>query len=500
MSYAEPRQPDPSFSYRILEMIPGTLLWSTLIGAVVFSFAAPKIAIAFIIAFDLYWLLRVTYFVVFLTASWRNYRRDIRIPWFHNLQTTLPQWQTLTHLIFLPMAHEPIGILCKTLQAIKDAHYDHKKMIIVLAGEERMAEHFRSVVDEITTEFAGVFGDFLVTTHPSTLPDEIPGKGSNLNFAGHEVQKYIDARGIPYASIIVSAFDVDTVVHPEYFASLTTVFLKTPDRLRCSYQPVALYNNNMWESNAIVRVASFGTTFWLLTELARPERLFTFSSHSMSWQALVDIDFWEKRIVTEDSRIFLQCLIRYDGAYRVEPLYIPVSMNTVTVPSLWRTLANLYRQQRRWAWGVEHFPYMVWNFLFRPNKIPWRTKFYYLFNLGEGMYSWATAPILIFILGSLPLRFADQTLVTSAFYQNTPFILQGLLRLAMVGIFVSAIFAFFLMPPRPEKNRPHRVIILLLQWLLLPVTLILFGAIPAIEAQTRLMIGKRLGFWVTEKR
>ena len=44
----------------------------------------------------------------------------------------------------------------------------------------------------------------------------------------------------------------------------------------------------------------------------------------MPFQALVDVDFWQNDVVSEDSRIFLQCLIRYDGRYRVTPLYIPI--------------------------------------------------------------------------------------------------------------------------------------------------------------------------------
>jgi hypothetical protein len=38
-----------------------------------------------------------------------------------------------------------------------------------------------------------------------------------------------------------------------------------------------------------------------------------------------------------------------------------------------------------------------------------------------------------------------------------------------------------------------------LQWLLLPLTLIIFGSFPALDAQTRLMFGRYLEFWSTEK-
>jgi hypothetical protein len=139
---------------------------------------------------------------------------------------------------------------------------------------------------------------------------------------------------------------------------------------------------------------------------------------------------------------------------------------------------------------------MMWRFR-KNKKIPWRKKWYYAWNLTEGMYSWATAPILIFILGRLPLWTAREN--PYLIVQNAPYILEWLMGLAMIGIYASALVSFFILPPRPNKYKKWNWLIMILQWILVPVTLILFGSIPATEAQTRLMLGKYLGFWVTEK-
>ncbi len=494
--------------YRILEIIPGMLVWLTFVLAIVLSFRKPLWVIYFIIVFCVYWLFRVFYFVFYMAISWRRFQTDIKTDWFSKVQK-LPDWESYYHLIILPTSKEPIEVLRSTFENLVASKYPKEKMIVVLSGEERMKENFLRNEEIIKKEFGEKFFRLLATMHPDGLIGEIKGKGANANWAGRRAKEIIDEAGIPYEKVIVSYFDSDTCVHPEYFSCLAYKYITHPKRERAAFQPVALYNNNIWDSLALMRVAAFGTTFWLLTELAKPDRLFTFSSHSIAFKAVVDVDFWQKDIVTDDSRIFLQCFIRYGGDFEVVPMYIPVSMDTVMAETPWRSLVNLYKQQRRWAWGVEHFPYMVWHFrkaTLKTNsgeievpKIPFWKRFKYLWNLGEGMYSWATAPILMFILSKLPLWIGKEKIGTMAFFQMTPVVLHWLLTAAMIGMCVSAILFMFLLPPRPKKQSRLKFIVMLLQWALLPVSLILFGSIPAVEAQTRLMLGKYLGFWVTEK-
>jgi hypothetical protein len=175
-------------------------------------------------------------------------------------------------------------------------------------------------------------------------------------------------------------------------------------------------------------------------------------------------------------------------------------MDTVIADtSIWEGFKSLYKQQRRWGWGVEHFPYMLYHFNKKKDLIPFKTRIKYIWNLGEGMFSWATAPLLLFVLGRLPLYVAGPSVRATVIAQNAPFVLEWLMRIGMVGILVSATLSLRLLPPRPEHEPKFKWLIMGLQWVLLPINIIIFGAIPAAEAQTRLMIGKYLGFFVTPK-
>ncbi|MBU0614292.1 glycosyltransferase family 2 protein [Patescibacteria group bacterium] len=481
---------------RFWEMVPGALAWGTFILAILTSFFAPMVAVAFIIIFDIYWTLRVLYFIVFVFASHRNYKRAIGIDWQERIKE-IKGWDNIYHLIFLPTYQEDLSILRAALDSLKHTRYRKDRLIVVFGGEEGDIENFSRYQKILKQEFGGIFKDLLFTVHPRGIKGEIPGKGSNMKWMGEQMQKKFASMDITDENIIVSAFDVDTIAHEQYFGRLTYVFLTTENPLQTSYQPLNLFSNNIWHASPVVRITSFGTVFWLLSELVRPERMWTFSSHSMPWKMLLDVGFWESDMVSEDSRIFLQGFLHYGGDYKVEPLFMPVHMDAVEGDGFIDSLKALYKQQRRWAWGVEHLPYMMRKFKGRKD-IPFYKKAKMIFNQLEGMYTWATAPLLIFVLGYLPFFVAGDS--ATAFMANSPFTLERIMQVATVGVFVSGIMSFFFLPKRPEGIKRRNWIVMVLQWIMLPITFVIFSAFPAIDAQTRMMLGKYLGFNVTKKK
>ena len=523
--------------YRLFEILPGLLTWATLVAMFVFSAYLPAAVAVFIILFDIYWLLKTFYLSFHLRTTFISMRRNLQTDWIAKLDklksdtnnpnyirmspiaeaddirtkfARLPagrdfsgrlNWKDIYHLIILPMVDESADVVLESFESLAKAEYPRDKMLVVLATEERAGEKAQLIARKVRERFGDTFGKFLITAHPKDLPGEIIGKGSNETWATKEAKKIIiDPGGLDYKKILVSVFDVDTQIYPHYFSRLTYVFLNVEHPYRSAYQPIPLFTNNVYQAPALARVVSFSSTFWQMMQQSRPERLTTFSSQSLPFQTLLDIGYWETDMVSEDSRVFWQCFLRYNGDFRVEPLLYPVSMDANAGPTFWQTMANLYRQQRRWAWGAENIPYMLTGF-FKNVAISWRKKLYWTFNVIEGFHSWATNSLLIFAMGWLPLFLGGERFGYTLLSHSLPQITRLIIQLSMLGIVTSAIVSILLLPPREKNFRSWHYVFYFLQWALLPATLIVFGAIPAIEAQTRLMLGGkfRLGFWVTPK-
>jgi cellulose synthase/poly-beta-1,6-N-acetylglucosamine synthase-like glycosyltransferase len=173
-------------------------------------------------------------------------------------------------------------------------------------------------------------------------------------------------------------------------------------------------------------------------------------------------------------------------------------MDAVIAKTFWQTAKNLYKQQRRWAYGVENIPYMLFGFL-KNKKIPLKKKITLSLELLEGHWTWATAPFLIFFLGWLPLILGGADFNQTLLSYNLPQITSKILTVAMIGIIVSIYFSFQILPPKKFQYGKLKYLILILQWFLIPLIMIFFSALPALDAQTRWFLGKHLDFWPTEK-
>ncbi len=492
--------------FRFLEILPGLLAWLTLVLVVLISFVAPVFATFFIIVFDIYWLVKTIYLSVLTRSSFLKMRSNLKVDWVSRMKSApsnraLPGITSddLYHLIILPAAREPYAIVQDGLASIFRSNYDKQKMIVVLATEGRTETHAVELARQAEAEFGNAFYKFLVTKHPGDIEGELAGKGSNETWAGKQVKaEIIDSLGIPYDRVIVSVFDIDTVVPPDFFACLSWHYLTASDPLRSSYQPIPIFTNNIWEAPAFARVFAFSTTFWQMIQQARKEQLVTFSSQSIGFKPLVEVGFWQTNVVSEDSRIYWQCLLRYDGNWQTVPMHYPVYMDANVAPTFWQTIKNQYKQIRRWHYGVENNPYFMFGFL-KDKKMSANKKWQQALIQMERTHSSPTNPIIIFLLSWLPIWVGGLSYTTSILSYNLPRITAMIMNISMLGLVTSAILGVVMLPEKPPQYGKFKMLWMFLQWILFPINFIFFGALPALDAQTRLMLGKYMGFWITPK-
>lgn len=483
--------------YRLLEIVPGALSWLTLVGVVLASMYVPVFAAYFIIAFSLYWLLKTAFLSAHLRHNWRHMRHNMSLDWKAMLAPL--KHEHIYHLVLVPFYKEPFEVADATIASLDACDYDNKKMIIVLPSEARAGASAQDVAQRIQERWGDRFGHFLVTTHPADTPGEMAGKGSNVTWAIERARTAVlDLYHIPYDDVLVSVFDIDTVVYPQYFNCLTWHFLTAEKPYKTSFQPVPVFNNNVWDAPAISRVTAMSSTFWEMIQQERPERMATFSSHSVSFRALYEIGYGQTNMVNEDSRIYWNLLVANNGNYTVTPLSYPVSMDANAAPTLAKTIKNIYLQHRRWTYGVENFVYVTYHFI-KNKHIPLAQRIRIGLTLAEGYWSLVTNPIMLFLLGWMPLFLGGRAFHETVLSYNLPHVVRNLLVLAMFGLVVSAMISLTLLPKRPESRSRFMYVVLAVQWILVPVSMIFFSALPGLDAQTRLMLGKYLGFWVTPK-
>ncbi|MDP2652832.1 MAG: glycosyltransferase family 2 protein [Candidatus Omnitrophota bacterium] len=523
---------------RALEILPGLTSWMILVGMTILSISWPLTAAILIIAFDFYWFLRLIYMTIFLVLSYARLIIESRTPWVERvhavdalikngrppslgnggpkrfisrhfyrkdlktLRTTgdLPALsRDIFHVVIIPVSKEPRGIYESGIRSLASQDFPPKQLIVVLAVEERATEQVRKDTQAVANQYREEFFDMMMVLHPDGIPGEARVKGANVTCAARRVTEYLRDKKIPLENVLVSCFDADTIVPPNYFACLTYHFMVTPRRTQASFQPIPVYHNNIWDVPGFARVMESGSSFFQLIEATNPERLVTFSSHSMSFKALVDVGYWPVDMISDDSAIFWKAYIHFNGHYKAVPMYITLSMDVVAAANWWKTARGIYKQKRRWAWGVENFPIVLRAFL-QAREIPLVNRIKHSVKLFEGHVSWATWGFLLSFIGWLPIIFGRGEFAKSVMYYNAPQVAGTIFNLATLSLLISIVLSVLLMPKSKRKYSWKMKLIHSLEWLSVPIILVFLNALPALDAQTRMMMGRPMEFWVADKR
>jgi len=98
----------------------------------------------------------------------------------------------------------------------------------------------------------------------------------------------------------------------------------------------------------------------------------------------------------------------------------------------------------------------------------------------------------------MPLVFGGDSFSQSLLSYNLPRFTSRVLTVSMLGLLGTIYLSLIILPPRPPEYGKRKTAVLVLQWFLLPFSMMFFS-LPALEAQTRLMLGKYMDFWTTPK-
>lgn len=497
--YPDPKTTDPKqrFWQRFFEMLPAILAWGTFIVLIGLSFIFPFQVALFVLIFDLYWLFKAIYLSAHLIVAYRQMKKDIKINWLDKAKA-IDGFDSINHIIMFLTYDEAPEVLAQSIKSLTKMDYPLDRVIVVVATEEREGEARHTKEKYLKQKFKGVFRDFIITTHPDGIEGEMKAKGANATYAAKKMKEYLEQKNIAIDKTIISVFDSDTVSHPKYFAALTYEFLASDNPHKHSYQPLPMYHNNIWDAPAFTRVVAISSSFWHMMESVRFDRMVTFSSHSMSFKTLVKVNYWPVNMVSDDSVIYWKCVNYYNGDYSVIPIHIPVSLDAVQAHNPVQAFKNQYFQMRRWAYGIENLATTMRSYAIN-SKAPLGDRIRRIWNMIEGHYTWATSAFILAIFPLVPIWFGGDTFRNTVFANTLPINASIIMNITLSGLIVTAYINMLLLPPRPKRYSRWRTTMMYLQWIFIPFVAIFLGALPAIEAQTRLLFGKYLGFWVTPK-
>jgi len=412
-----------------------------------------------------------------------------------------PKPNEIYHAVIMVAYNEGLDTLIPTVEAVKKSSFPNERTIFVFGYEERGGEAMRENAKILTKKFKDDFCQFIPVMHPKDLKDEIQGKGPNLNYAAGELVNYVKKAKIPIENVIVTSLDSDNKMSKWYLDYVAYQFIVHPNRQKLSYQPVSLFTNNIWDAPAPMRIIAISNSFFNIISSMRSHTLKNFASHSQPLLALSQMGFWSKKTIVEDGHQYWRSLFYFHGDYEVLPIHVAIYQDAVIEETFLKTLKAQFIQLRRWDYGASDVAYVGVRLFSKDRKSIGKMSFMPLFakfmRLLEGHVTLAAISPMVAFGGWVPKLLNARSKDLLAF--NLPNTISLIQIFASIGLMTTILFSLKMLPPRPKNMRKPKIV-MILQWILMPVVAIVYQSFTAFYSQTRLMTGNYMEkFDVTKK-
>lgn len=483
---------------RALEIVPGIITWTFIFSPIWAGLFFPEAMAYVVIFFALYWFFQSARIGRGIIVSYKQLKKDTQRNWLADCKK-LKDFEKVQHLIIIPTYKEPLHTLERTLEGFKKQTFPNDRMHVVIAQEEREGAPGRRKMEALIRKFGNDFAHLWATYHPDIF-GEVKGKSSNMAWAGKWAKKkMVDELGYDLDYILLSANDADSIFHHRHLSCVTYKFLSLPkngQHLKF-FQAAIVFYNNLWKVPLPVRIRSATSSVIEVGRLASPQDMHPFSAYTVPLRTVHQADYWATDVVPEDYDLFYRCFFTHQGKMDVEPIFLFARQDAAESPTFWGTIKSHYSQVRRWAYGVSADPYVVKECLKHP-EIPLSTRIYRLVLLVDAHFFWAAKSFIPF--GSFVALLVNPTFSQTVLAHNLPRVASTLFRSCFIFTLALIAVDITIRPQHPKNyGRAKLLFLSLFDWFLSPIVGLLFSVVPAIDAHTRLMLGKYLAYEVTEK-
>jgi hypothetical protein len=506
------------WAVRLTEILPGAVTLFFVTGLFWGYALAPNVVAAWLLLFSAYWLWKswtiARHAIKGVGLVRRTLRTNVRAEYARRAAASphVLAWEDVRHIVIIPCYKESASKVRATLTALSRSTVAGN-VIPVLAMEEAEPGS-EAKADALADEFRGAFWDIMVTLHPYGLPGEVRGKSSNENWAARRAYELlVDRGGLDIDHVTVTSCDADTLFHRRYFEWLTLEFATDPLRYRRFWQSPIFFYNNIWQVPAPLRVPNALSGLIQLGRLSR-KRLVVFpqSSYSLSLRMAHEVGYWDPDVVPEDWHMFAKCFYTLHGNVEIRPIFLLTGNDGAQSTTTWRTLVNHYLQVRRWGWGISDAPYLL-NGVVAATTIPLRKRLLRYWYFLESHVSWSTQWFFLSLGGVAPMvagRLTSNGDLMPGWMRLNAFVGGGLVpdMLTLPTLFALPCLIPYVilitldtrLRPAPPPGLSRRSRLLAFVWwpAISPITFF-SSTLPAVDAQIRLMLGKRMEYRVTEK-